>query len=525
MYRMLIVDDEDLIRTGILRIINWEEYDIEIIGEAENGQDALAKIKCEHPDIVMLDIMMPVMNGLELLQALHESGDMPSVIVLSGYSDFEYVRQSMKLGAVNYLLKPICVDELISTISDIVICLESSSDKRDLYIESISTLRWNTINRMLNGTIENKELREKCRLLDINAPENLFAACLIYPVLEAEDEYVNALLQRLIAEFEKNTGDIKVYLTISSDRSIVGIIVPPEEITAQAVIQEYLASCSSTCFNLFGNKCITSHGCLVRNYRELPRSYREAVNMRNFRLMCGDNHAIPAIPDKDIREIEDFCEQNDLSEMLVENHTEKIPSHVHDFCLSLISHGYIEDRVMKYYAVAYLNDAVRLVRNLTPTRLALQSFLFDSYQRIEATRDIRALERVLTEALQELSQLKTRTVFGSYSPLIRLVVSKIQSDYSDVNMSLKTLSLELHMSASYLGKQFRIETGMFFSEYLNNVRIHEASSLITTTPLRIAEIAEKVGFSSINYFNSVFKKTAGCAPSELRKKSFNASPL
>ena len=124
MYQLLIVEDEKQTREGIKRLLEWQDYGIEICGEAGNGQEALKIIERQRPDIILLDIQMPVMNGLELAKIIHAGYQECKFIVLSGYDDFALVRQAMKYGAVDYLLKPSGKEEIIQTIEEIIDTLE-----------------------------------------------------------------------------------------------------------------------------------------------------------------------------------------------------------------------------------------------------------------------------------------------------------------------------------------------------------------------------------------------------------------
>ena len=124
MYKLLIVDDEKQAREGIKRLLSWEDYGIIICGEATNGQEALKIMEEQNPDILLLDIQMPVMSGLELAKRIHDSNLDCKFIVLSGYDDFELVRKAMKYGAVDYLLKPSGKEEIIRTIEELIDSLE-----------------------------------------------------------------------------------------------------------------------------------------------------------------------------------------------------------------------------------------------------------------------------------------------------------------------------------------------------------------------------------------------------------------
>lgn len=160
MYKMIIVDDEPLIRSGLRNLIEWEVYGIEIVAESEDGMKAYLNIKDQHIDIALIDINMPNMNGLELIELCSHLAYCPKFIILSGYNDFEYVRTAMQHGAVNYLLKPVNQEELTNTIMSTVHMLDDTQTQKQQFQESMMALRNDILVRVLTNRIDTRELRE-----------------------------------------------------------------------------------------------------------------------------------------------------------------------------------------------------------------------------------------------------------------------------------------------------------------------------------------------------------------------------
>lgn len=157
MYNVFLVDDEPFIIEGMRALVPWEDYGLKVVGEASNGSEAIKKLETCHVDILLTDIMMPIMDGLELISTLKERHPNTKYIVLSGYEEFEYVKKGMKLGIENYLLKPVNEQELISTLENSIEKLEKSTNNEEAY----TILRDNTIWRCLNQDIDAKEWREE----------------------------------------------------------------------------------------------------------------------------------------------------------------------------------------------------------------------------------------------------------------------------------------------------------------------------------------------------------------------------
>ena len=169
MYKMIVVDDEYLVRTGITETIDWNKYDIEIVDTAQNGKVGLEKIELHHPDIIISDIKMPVMDGLQLVEALYERNYDGIIIMLSGYNDFDYAKGTLERGVFKYLLKPIDNDELI----DIVVKAREKLKKRrvmDMYISdihvSIPIIKNKLADDVFHG-VSDGEIKQKFALYDM----------------------------------------------------------------------------------------------------------------------------------------------------------------------------------------------------------------------------------------------------------------------------------------------------------------------------------------------------------------------
>lgn len=179
MYKMIVVDDEVNIRNGLKSIINWADLGIDIVCEAENGLEALERIEQYQPSIVLTDIKMPGMSGLQLMQRLKNHYSNIKFVVLSGYDDYDDVRAAMRLGAQNYLLKPINTEELTVAMCEVIESIENAAQEHIKYQEFLQLLQKNTLVRIITGQISSKELREKCAILNISFQTSVLYVALI----------------------------------------------------------------------------------------------------------------------------------------------------------------------------------------------------------------------------------------------------------------------------------------------------------------------------------------------------------
>lgn len=171
MLSLVVIDDEYLLRLGIPQIIDWNALGITIIGEASNGEDGLALVKSLRPDIVLLDIQMPIMNGLSMMEAMKKEAIPSKIVVLSGYNDFEYAQIAMQNGAVDYLLKPVTQENLISSMQRVkamIAAEQETSQYRARLDQEISSIQHHFLRRLVLGEIANlSDVKKKIEMLKL----------------------------------------------------------------------------------------------------------------------------------------------------------------------------------------------------------------------------------------------------------------------------------------------------------------------------------------------------------------------
>ena len=186
MYRVFIVDDEPLICKGLRETIEWDSLGLEISGEAHNGIEAMALIAATHPHILITDIRMPGMDGISLIKAIREHDLNTRIIILSGFSDYRFLKEAIRLGVDGYLLKPIDTDELISNLCNLVHVIEEEMLKSARMYQGMELLRTNTLNRLVSNEIGRGEFDEKAALLDLSLDAEHYLCAVCLPLGEAD---------------------------------------------------------------------------------------------------------------------------------------------------------------------------------------------------------------------------------------------------------------------------------------------------------------------------------------------------
>lgn len=274
MYKLLIVDDERQIREGLREIVDWEQYGISACLESADGEQALDIIRSEAPQIVITDIQMPVMNGIELLRKIREEGMDIKVIVLSGYDDYELVRQAMKNGAIDYLLKPVSREDLIHIIDEIT----ESIEKQYSYGREDQNLLWNrsaTVNRLLADEMTPLDFKQKMLILGFEVrPGACLAAVINAPEL---DEGSDMTPERI---FEMLSIDLKEDPTLCSfvNGSDRVCLIFWENAQAPGLFKEKASQILAGLKDKCGIEASMVAGNTVSTYRSLRTSYENAVS-------------------------------------------------------------------------------------------------------------------------------------------------------------------------------------------------------------------------------------------------------
>lgn len=529
MYKVLIVDDEIRIRQGLSRLIEWEEYGLEIAAEAINGVDALKQLEGKDINVIITDIKMPVMDGIQLIQEINKRKLDIRIIVLSGFDDFSFVKNAMKLGAENYLLKPVNKEELLNTIKDMLEDLES---KRITDIKSragLSYLRNNTLNRIVKNEIRLNELRDKSELLELDIWKAGMQVAIFQPYLidgknlagESDEEEGRDILSSILGICESTVKAYSDCITfIDSNGRIVFIFSQAEEKTE--LNKKILARCQQEVISQLEIHSTIGLGSIVESQRNLYQSYEQAVQTLDYKIVYGLDKIIFYL---------DIQNRFEGKQEIIQSFEERIEN-----CITALQKddltAYI-DRIYDGIKAQGTNISPEQVRNITMKIIInifhkAREFFIDTekiinhneymvFWSISKATDIEELRKLSVEIGLKVIDAILQQQNKKYSKTVDYAVRYIQNNFGNQDLCLKTLANQMDVSAVHLGRIFKNETGMFFSDYLNQIRIQEAKRMLLETNIKIRDITEKVGFVNTSYFFTVFKKVMGVTPGEIRQ--------
>ncbi len=528
MYKVFVVDDEIVVREGLRENVEWDKSNLVFAGEAQDGEMALPLIQEIKPDILLTDIKMPFMDGLELSRIVRKSMPWIKIIILSGHDEFTYAREAISIGVAEYLLKPFNAQQILEVINKAVLQIEEEKKKnRDMaalkeQLEKSRPLLCNQfLNDLLLGLVSPSEILDKCKNFDINILSKY------YIVLSIRNTG-KTLAPIEHSEYVKT--DMAIFDTVCADKDIILVKRNLEETTliikgSDCVQLEETAygTAQSIMHEVERNtECpvVIGIGSICSRMQEISRSYRDACTARDFRYAFGGNRII-GINDinagsYDIKDVED---KPDITNLLNNGTKNDIPGAISGYIRSF-NEADLKSTVFSYYVFmnavvfcgTYINETGGDISDVLP----MLSQPDRAHMRIES---VQQLEEMLKEVLERVLDYRDRLTDGRQDNLVGKAKEYINSNFADAQISLKTVAAHVNISPNHFSTLFSQATGETFIEYLISLRIKKAKTLLKSSEMRSSEIAYEVGYNDPHYFSFCFKKETGQTPSEYRQEN------
>lgn len=528
--RVLLVDDEPFIRKGLAALIDWESEGYCITDEASNGNSAIQLLEQNEYDLIISDIKMPEMDGIELITYVkkHKLSN-ARFVFLSGYYDFQYAKTAIQCNCSDYILKPIQKDELLTTLRKIMEIYQkeagSEKKKRDCekaYMEShLMGILWGKCDEVNLGYVTEKmRLSDKIAYIhcEISLNDEKFLAL-------SEDNkigqhrklynYANLLL--------KHYADYIVFDTMKHTHCYgIGIIYCSFMAEEKGISQEeWLKWLVKELSVRVGYEVVASLGDEVKDISLLVNSYREAIMIRSFRFyMKQDNKFIWACKkDADTKNMkaDNFKKHiDDLIHVIEINDRLKIKAYSKELYQCMMDKNTDPEEVSKdiqYMLYRLLGLSYNQDADINQEEIMqyIRETVFSSRSNYENEQKF---QQFSVEYSDYLAQLRQNMAKGT----INLIEADIEENYYE-NISLKSFGEKYYINSAYLGQLFKKQFGCSFKDYLNNVRVRKAAEMMLNTDKKIYEIAGEVGYKNLEYFINKFEETYGVTPTRFRKRS------
>ena len=515
MYKVLIVDDELLIRQGMRNMIHWEELGMEIVRDVDSGEKAFAYLCEKSVDILITDIRMEGMDGLTLIQKAKEKYPHIHCIILSGYDDFEYTKKAIRLGIENYILKPVDEYELLDTLCSIAQKLsqeekgENSIDCEKQVIEQSVLTRW------LSGNIGESALRHRSVYLGIPMDGSYIQACVLR-ILNAVDGEKKQKIGMALERVWQPITDVRMCVCWDINRDVV-IVFSGELIHQTQKVHEQVQELVRYNGWAKGAKLFAAFGTIREDYMKLAESFQEARMVAELSLVLPEASVVDYQKqyldeyDKNVPRID-----YEKLEMKIRSGRKEEITALWTQWEKAMFHMMTEPRQIRGYAAEVM---CRLIILWTDTFVAEQPHWVEQKKMEELFEacTVDQLKKVLLDFSLELAQ-RMKKNNSDMNPSVRRVMEEVERHY-DQELTLKGFAEQFHVNPVYLGRLFREATGEVFTAYLNNVRMREARRLLVETDKSVASIAVSVGYQSQGYFTNMFKKSMGCFPKEYRLRN------
>lgn len=503
MFKVFIVDDEPFIIEGLYDIVDWAKLGMEIVGHAENGAIALEAMKVTPADILITDISMPVMNGLDLIRHVRAVHPELKVIVLSGYNEFDYLKEGMALGIENYLLKPINLEEFKGTLRTVAQKLNVNRSELALNEQSMRILRDNVMYRWLQDQISPKEFQERADLLGIELDQRYVQVSILragHSMAEVFDSVMNQLSSsENVVPFRDMDGDI--VLVFNAD-DVSSCKEDAERISDN--LRLLLSPHNKICASLGS----------VEKVEDASQSYSHAKRAQEY-FMVRSADRILRYEDLASRQQETRLgdwpiDWNEYKKEVMAKDTKALFLRIEkDFAYLQQLEGMTPD-LLQEIAMEWLIRFKMLLQEITHTDDP-EPYKGGLSQIRRATTSAELME-MIKEAAAMTVDLLERDV---KSPVVQQVLNYIHDAYNQ-DLSLKVLGSMYNIHPVYLGQLFHKEVNETFTEYINRYRIEKAKELLRMTNMKVQEIARKVGYWEIGYFYKQFKKYVGISPTEFK---------
>lgn len=510
MIHVLIADDEQIVRSGLKCIIDWEQAGFSICGEAGDGEEALEKIRQLQPELVLMDIRMPKLSGLELIEKIRAEGYEGEFIILSGYSDFSYAQTAIRSGVAYYLTKPIDENELEAALKELRVRILQKKDRT----KSLEQYRAKAKPAVLADLFTGSEFNPSLNYSEMD---------LVFPVYQialyewySRDYHSYGFLELLSAGSRKENSF--EHLTVEEHHAIL--------LKGDSALQRFRRILShyeegpqkgSPLDGIF-----LVYGPPIAHLEQIRSSYQICTALISRRFFCDENQHVLSY---------DMLPQGTENPALLNSESSMTCSNALINYIQSYNRRQISETLdaLRTYLYNSGEDIRRIKYYLADIFFEVKAAVAGRYKNVTIPFDANAAILELIENKQYLYEI-LRYFSEQFEMVIRCIGNNsADSVFDDIlhyiahnyfqPLKLETIAPLFGYNSSYLGKLFTQKTGVSFNTYLDTLRIREATKLLDTTGLKVYEIASQIGYRNVDYFHQKFRKQMNMSPAEYRNRT------
>lgn len=523
MYKVLLVDDVKFIRKGLYKMIDWQKYGFEVCDEAEDGEQAYELIQSQRPDLVITDIKMPVLDGLDLIKQVVNSNTeyTPKFIILSGFNEFKYAQQAIRYGVEDFLLKPINENELHAILEKLSIQfyeekirLQKSGITREIISEA-------ALERLIKGSFSEWMLKEYAPEW-CSGPTGEYNFCII----EVFFDPASSACQESKHQLKRQIGDTLSSLDPHFRATVIelqpckyGLVLTSNPNERGMSVQRIAESLHSELLRILDTPVAIYIGDQVNGIRSLQNSYQTAIETTQYKFLLPDMQILDY---QNVREIpRQFTDLNDkfylnLLECVEDCDADSAAHAVESMFLEFGERRMTSQAVHASLSRCYykLVERFKPMVDNNPANLIMNFITEWEHYPIQPAE----LQRMFMQFVLEYVELNRQLRKNRVNTVLHKTKTYIEMHYRE-NLTLKLIAEKVMINPVYLGQLFKRTYGVYFNEFLMGIRLQEAKKLLRQTDLRVYEISEMVGFKHQDYFVNQFKRMEKMTPTEYRQQA------
>ncbi|GGF89155.1 hypothetical protein GCM10010912_37870 [Paenibacillus albidus] len=546
MFKLILVEDEEDVREGMAGQIDWARYGFEVVDQAENGREATEAIDRLLPDVVVTDIQMPFMNGLQLAEWIRSHHPATKIIILTGYDEFEYAQQAIKLQIDEYILKPFSSQELIDVLLKVKVTLEAEiAEKENVFVlsehyrKSLPVLREQFLSSLVSRRLPSAEIAAKSAEYGIILAGERFQSSVIrVDNIRGAGEAQQSADQPVSL---RDTGDHNLQLfavlniaeEISEKHAFGRVFIHRDDVVLLSVSAsgdkgeitgktlEILEEIRLNVQRFLKLTITAGAGTVCDSPALLFQSFEDALQALDYRLILGNNKVI-WIEDVESRPSRmlayDELTQQSLIRTIKLGTVQELKEVVEELFGGLDA-GQVSTQDYQIFLLEIITSILRVAKESGSETSGLIGSGIHSLLDMNQFNNMGEAKQWIIAVCTRLMNSIALERQSSYKQLIDQAKEYIRSHYEESDISIGKVCQQLHISTGYFSSIFKKEMKMTFVSYLLQIRLEAAKELLRSTELKAFEIAEKIGFADPNYFSFCFRKKYGQSPKEYKNSS------
>lgn len=544
MIKVFLVEDEVVIRNGIKNSIDWEKEGYQFAGEASDGELALPMILKEKPDIVITDIRMPFMDGLELSRMVKKELPDTKIVILSGYDDFDYAKEAIRIGVTEYLLKPVSSAMLLEHLQEVSETIRKEREDQTLKETYLQEMRENEelikmkfLGELLSGEMSLSAALEKGKRFHMNLSAQTYQVILFKFMARNQADAQSS--EEAVAAYESVETFVDSFEDVYAfQRGVEGwaFLVTSEEAELEEKTKKFLEQLTELLKQFDKMDYFGGIGMPVTRLRELRYSFRDADRAFAGRFTQEENQILssselpeqPKDDDFDVNSVGELNQIQHVIEKFLNNGSQEEVSSFVEALFEEVPREHFRSLIIRQYVIMNIYATVasfceKISADKEKTAVDEEAQLDDLKKReqllknaVTSSESLDDIRKYISDLLENAIELRNTVSGRRYSDIIMTAKRRIEADYMSEDISLNTVAMDVGMSPSYFSSIFSKEMGKTFIEYLTEIRMEKAKEYLTCSSMKSSEIGYEVGYKDPHYFSYIFKKTQGCTPKEYR---------